>query len=88
MDNRVLNSKDDIISKGNKIFGTDYCPKNNNDYLYEDIDHHALAGQAITTYKCKICNKKYEHPSTAIPKICSSCADITGRCKDCGKLKK
>ena len=88
INNRVLSREDDIISKGNRIFGTDYCPKKNNDDLYEDYNHPMMAGQAFTPYKCKICNKKYEHHNTAIPKICSSCADITGRCMQCGKLKK
>ena len=85
INNRILSRKNDIISKGNKIFGTDYC---DNNYLYGDYDHPTIAGEAFTPYICKICNKEYEHPNTATPKICSSCADITGRCMQCGKLKK
>lgn len=83
----INNSDNDIISKGYKIFGSDYCPRNHNDYFYEDNEHPMMAGQAITTYKCEICNKKYQHRNTATPKICSSCSAITGRCMDCGKLK-
>jgi len=86
--NVITNNKDDIISKGNRMFGDDYCPKDNNDYLYEDYEHQRVAGEAITPYKCKICNKNYDYPNTNIPKICSSCANITGRCMQCGKLKK
>ena len=76
-----------IISKGYNIFGSDYCPKDDDNLMYEDSEHPMFAGQAITPYKCQLCNKKYEHHNTAIPKICSSCATITGRCMQCGKLK-
>lgn len=77
-----------IIIKGNILFGKGYCPKDREDYSYEDYNHQMVAGQAFTQYRCKLCNKKYSHPTTATPKICSSCAEITGRCKDCGKLQK
>ena len=76
-----------IISKGYNIFGSDYCPKDDDNLMYEDSEHPMFAGQAITPYKCQLCNKKYEHHNTAIPKICSSCATITGRCMQCGELK-
>lgn len=77
----------DIIARGNKIFGKDYCQKNNKGDLHEDREHPMNAGQAITPYKCKLCRKKYEHPNTATPKICPSCATMTQRCRSCGKLK-
>lgn len=80
-----------IISKGYNIFGSDYCHCHQADDnpMYGDSEYPKLkgGGSAITPYKCQLCNKKYKHPNTAIPKICSSCADITGRCMDCGKLK-
>lgn len=78
-------SDDYIISKGYIIFGSDYCPQN--DFFYGDAEHPMVAGAAFTPYKCQLCNKKYQYPNTAIPKICSSCATITGRCMQCGKLK-
>ena len=84
--NKVVNDDNYIIKKGNKIFGTEYCPSDS--FFYNDSDHHSIAGQAITPYKCKICNKEYNYPNTAIPKICPSCAEITGRCMACGKLKR
>jgi len=81
----VKNSDNYIKQKADKIFGSNYCPKN--DFFYSDNEHPAIAGQAITSYKCKLCNKKYEYKNTAIPKICPSCATITRRCMDCGKLE-
>mgnify|MGYP000058272472 FL=1 len=80
-------SDDNIISKGYKIYGSDYCSKDDDNPMHEDSEHRMLAGTAITPYKCQLCNKKYQNPNTAIPKICSSCANITGRCMQCGKLK-
>lgn len=68
----------DINKKASILFGNDYC---SNDYRYE------LAGTALTNYRCKLCNKKNTHSTTATPKICSTCATATNRCRDCGKLK-
>lgn len=82
---RVNKTDIDVNKEGNKIFGEEYCSKNclnNNDGKYSGI-----AGMAFTTYECEICNKKYEHPNTATPKICSTCAIKTNRCEYCGKLK-
>ena len=87
INNVYVYSDDFIISKGYKIFGSDYCTKDNDSQLHEDLEHSMWAGAAITPYKCQLCNKKYQHPNTAITKICYSCANITGRCMQCGKLK-
>lgn len=81
----MKNSDNYIKQKADKIFGSNYCPRNS--FRYSDNEHLAIAGQAMTPYKCKLCNKKYVHTNTAIPKICSSCATITGRCMVCGKLE-
>lgn len=82
-----INSTDNIDKKGEQLFGKSYCPKKSNDYRYEDYEHPMIAGMALTDYKCKLCNKKYTHPNTATPKICSACATATNRCQYCGKLK-
>jgi hypothetical protein len=82
----INNSDNAIILRGNIIFGNDYCPKN--EIFYEDSDHQMNALTVISPYTCKLCQKKYEYPQTPTPKICSSCATITGRCMDCGKLQK
>lgn len=79
-----------IIKKGYKLFGEEYCTfylSTENIFLFNDPEHPIMAGTAITWYKCKLCNKKYEHPNTAIPKICSNCRTITNRCRSCGKLQ-
>ncbi len=81
------NSNNGIISKGYKLFGNEYCPMNN-DFRYADSEHPMIAGDAVKDYKCQLCKKKYTHPNTATPKICSSCAEITGRCMYCGKFEK
>lgn len=86
--NNITHSDNYIISKGYKIFGSDYCPNDDENPGYEDSEHPMYAGATITPYRCQLCNEMYNNSNTAIPKICSSCADITGRCMLCGKLKK
>ena len=82
-----VNKSDNYISeKGYKIFGSNYCSKHSTDYFYEDNEHSMISGQAFTSYECNLCNKKYNHPNTGTPKICSKCATITNRCTDCGML--
>ena len=71
-------SENYIIARGYEIFGEEYC-----DCVFKGPE---LSGCAITSHKCKICEKEFEHPSTATPIICSSCAEITGRSQECGKL--
>ena len=73
----------DINKKGTELFGNDYC----NRKFEGDSEHSDIAGMAFTLYTCEICNKTYEHPNTATPKICSTCATITNRCQYCGKLE-
>ena len=74
----VRNSDNYIKQKADKIFGRNYC------FDYNSV---VIAGDAMTPYKCKLCNKEYVHTTTATPEICSSCATITGRCMTCGKLE-
>ena len=84
-----------IIKRGYKLFGDNSCPKSSNEiyykndvpFFYEDSEHPVTVGQAVTDYKCELCNKKYVHPNTGIPKICSTCSTITNRCMSCGKLQ-
>lgn len=77
----IIKNSTDIKAKGNKLFGKEYCDEN----VYE---HFRSGGDAFTKYTCPLCDREYNNPDTAVPKICSSCATITGRCMDCGKLKK
>ena len=80
-----INKSDNFISKkGYIIFGNDKCPRNS--FYYTDDEHPDVAATVVTSYKCKLCNKKYDHPDAATPKICSTCATITNRCDYCGKL--
>ena len=77
-----------IIAKGYAIFGNKYCPKEDNDFRYEDFWHSNIAGQTFTSYRCLLCNQSYWNSNTDTPLICPDCGKITGRCGDCGKLKK
>jgi hypothetical protein len=84
----INNSDNAIVLKANIIFGSGYCPKPTDGSYYEDKNHQRIASTAFTSYTCWLCHKKYDNATTAVPKICSSCATITGRCEDCGKLLK
>lgn len=65
--------------KGYNLFGKDYC-----------ITDHSLeaAGDALTEWKCQLCGRSAINPDTNVPQLCDDCARITGRCHQCGKLKK
>lgn len=83
-------SDEKIIKKANKLYGQEICTKviNNvapND-MYEDADHPSLGGQAITSWRCEICKKFYQHGSTNTPILCDECARIANRCYKCGNL--
>ncbi len=42
-----------------------------------------FAGQAFTDWSCKLCGKLSSHPNTAVPKLCSECADAYDLCSSC-----
>ena len=67
------------IYKGYKLYGNEYCDNDLN-------SHVRFGGDIVVTYKCDICNIENEYGSTATPKICPFCAELTGRCSTCGKL--
>lgn len=80
----INKTDNDFSKKAYKLFGDDYCQNTFNNI---DDEHTEIAGMAFTSYNCEICNQKYEHPNTATPKICYTCANATNRCEYCGKLK-
>lgn len=45
---------------------------------------HGMAGQAMTEYTCKGCDKEQMHGNTAVPKLCASCAKDMDACRRCG----
>lgn len=71
------NNNQSKINKGYEIFGDKYC---NCHSMFE------VAGDAFTSWTCKICGHKGENPDTNVPMLCSECANITGRCHKCGNL--
>ena len=64
--------------KANEIFGSIYCDEN----------HWTMAGDALTSWTCKLCGLSDINPDTDVPVICNTCANLTGRCQKCGKLEK
>ena len=77
----IKNKTDNNIKqKAYGLFGNDYCSN-------EKSEESGITGMAMTPYKCKLCNKKYEHPNTTTPIICFTCATTTNRCQYCGKLE-
>jgi hypothetical protein len=45
-----------------------------------------ICGQAFTSYKCRLCEQEFQHPNTAVPKLCGPCAEREGRCRRCCAL--
>ena len=72
--NNNINSK---IKKGYEIFGNDYC---------KGHDQFETVGHAFTSWTCAICGYSGIHHNTGTPTICHECANVTGRCSECGKL--
>lgn len=73
------NIESEIKQKGYNLFKKDYCT----------TDHSLeIAGDALTEWKCQLCGTSAINSDTNIPKLCENCAKITGRCYQCGKLKK
>ena len=88
INNIPLTNDNIIVLKANIMFGHSSCPTNNPDYHSEkDLDHFGFYATVMTPYKCGVCRKNTESSSSFIPKMCRSCAKITGRCEKCGKLK-
>ena len=72
-----INSVQNKINKGFKIFGNDYCTGH---------IHTGIVGFGSTTWKCDICGYEKTYGNTDVPTICGDCARITNRCLECGKL--
>lgn len=43
-----------------------------------------IAGQGFTAYTCRNCERQNEHPNTAVPRLCRTCADERNLCVHCG----
>jgi len=91
-----------LEAKASRLYGDDYCKRDlarlermnkppENKTILEMMsgipDHPMVGGTAITKWKCSLCGVKGKSTSTITPKICPSCAAITGRCMDCGKKR-
>lgn len=66
--------------------------KNSKDERFEpgycEGHYGTVAGDALTPWTCKICGYSDINSDTFTPIICNKCANRTGRCMYCGKLKK
>lgn len=69
----------ELEQKGYDIFKAEYC-----------ITDHSkeIAGDALTGWCCSLCGAHAVNSDTNVPKLCYNCAQTTGRCSQCGKLKK
>lgn len=77
--NELLRITSQSTQKGYQLFGKDYCT----------TDHSLeAAGDALTEWKCQLCGRSAINSDTNVPQLCDDCARITGRCHQCGKLKK
>lgn len=48
-----------------------------------DKRKNRIAGQAITGFECKYCNRMDSHSNTATPNLCQYCAFRTFKCRRC-----
>ena len=62
----------------NEIFGNIYCEGN----------HWTIDREASQLWNCKLCGESDIKRDTEVLVICNSCANLTGRCQNCGKLEK
>lgn len=67
-----------IQRKGFSTFGNEHCTCRTN----------ITAGPAFTSWTCKLCGISGTKSTTSVPEICNICSILTGRCPDCGNLKK
>ncbi len=74
----IISTNTELKEKGIEIFGSDYCNEK----------HSKLGGDALTAWTCKLCGYSDINPDTDVPVICNKCANLTGRCMECGKLEK
>ena len=42
-----------------------------------------VAGQGFTAYNCQLCEKSFQYPNTATPRLCPECAAKEGLCCRC-----
>lgn len=75
-----------IISKGYKIYGSDYCPNKGRSLEYPIKGHEPYDIAIASEIKCGLCKKKFWLGGTGAS-ICNRCLKITNRCYKCGKLK-
>ncbi len=53
----------------------------------EHMNTNTLAGARVTTRPCHSCKTDVTSGSTAVDKLCESCAKETGCCRSCGANK-
>lgn len=58
------------------LYGNDVC---------EGEDEPTISLSVMARYKCELCNKTKQWSTGNTPEICPECAEITNRCKWCGK---
>ncbi len=70
-----------IIIKGNIVYGVQYCSSFH-------INSPGGPSEGIL-WKCNLCGKKdIIYSTSSVPELCARCAFITGRCAECGNIKK
>ena len=69
-----------IIIKGNIVYGAKACAC--------DYTGYSLVGLGSTSWKCNLCGHEDVDVDTGVPELCDRCAFITGRCAECGNIKK
>ena len=87
------------VPLGNAVFGKNQCTleiqkSNGNNADIKNVipvfdfddKHSGFGGDAISTWKCKLCLRIKKHPNTAVPMLCNLCAKLTNRCEDCADL--
>ena len=67
------------IIKGYKLLGKEICTCRN--------EMHSALGGAISMNACTICKDDFTTVGSS-KELCNSCAKLTNRCDNCGKLEK
>ena len=72
-----------LIDKGNKLYGTSACNKDS--HWTGNFGPYSLQITPPAYIECRICHeKKYRNRNI----LCDRCANLTGRCPECGGLIK
>ncbi len=69
------------------MYGTETCDANPRNRQTDEV-HYPIPLAGLEIRICPICNRQEWVNGAEHPKMCTECGNLTGRCKQCGKLLK